>query len=233
MRTPWLTIALLAAALPAIAAKPPKVQWTRTFAGWGMSYGECVQQTADDGYIVAGVTGSSDGPLRMAILLAKLDSLGATEWQRTFRAKGTIEANSIRQTADGGYVVTGMATLEDSAPGRVCLVKTDAQGNLLWRRAVNRIAFARGYSVEQMADRGFAIIAQWPVRDSGLLLYRTDSLGNCQWWRQYPVAYPSCMPWPVSLRRTSDRGFIIGAKMLIKVDSAGKQEWQKSFEDIV
>jgi hypothetical protein len=84
-----------------------------------------------------------------------------------------------------------------------------------------------------MDDHGFAIIAQWPVRDSGLLLYRTDSLGNCRWWKQYPVAYPSCMPWPVSLRRTSDKGFIIGAKMLIKVDSAGKQEWQKGFEDIV
>ena len=232
LRTTWLLAVLLAAALPAHATKPPKVQWTKTFAGWGTAYGECVQQTADDGYIVAGVTDSSDGPLRMAILLAKVDSLGATEWQRIIRAGGTIEANSVVQTADGGYALTGMATLKDGAPGRVYLVKTDAQGELLWWRAVNNIAFARGYSLEQMDDRGFAIIAQWPVRDSGLLLYRTDSLGNCQWWRQYPVAYPSCMPCPVCLRRTSDRGFIIGARTLLKVDSLGNQEWHKSFEDI-
>jgi hypothetical protein len=126
-----------------------------------------------------------------------------------------------------------MGTLEDGAPCRVCLVKTDAQGNVLWRRAVNEVAFARGYSVVEMDDRGFAIVAQWPVRDSGLLLYRTDSLGNLQWWRQYPVAYPSGEPWTVSLRQTSDKGFIIGTKMLLKVDSLGNQQWLRTYSDVI
>ena len=222
--------ALLAAALPVLAAQPPKVQWTKTFAGWGTSDGVCVQQVSD-GYIVVGNTSSGDSTPDGAILLAKVNSVGTKVWQKVIKAHGVLLANSVLQTADGGYVVAGMGTLEEPADARVCLVKTDGQGNVLWQRAVNQTSFAQGRSVVEMDDHGLVAVAQRPVKDTGLLLYRTDANGNgsLQPWGQYPVAYRSSMPMPASLRRTSDGGFIMGTKTLLKTNSQGTQQWLKTY----
>lgn len=214
---------------------PPAVQWTRTFPGWGATDGRCVQQTADGGYIATGETDSRDSTPDMAIFLVKVDSVGTTEWQRTIRAAGLTEPYSVLQTADGGFVVTGMELVEGNPHANVCLIKTDPQGNVLWWRALNQSVNAHGASVVEMADRGFAVVVRRDAQDSALLLYRTDSLGNRRWWRQYPVTYLSHddVPMPISLRRTADGGFIIGTQVpLLKTDSLGYQQWQRTFDDV-
>ena len=216
---------------------PPTVQWTRTFPGWGTTtYGSCAQQTADGGYIATGETVSHDSTPDMAILLVKVDSLGTTEWQRIIKAARRTVANSVLQTADGGYVVTGMDIVEGNPYCNVCLIKTDPQGNVLWWRALNQSVNAEGVSVVEMADRGFTVVARRDAQDSALLLYRTDSLGNRRWWRQYPVTYLSHDDGPISpisLRQTSDGGFIIGTQaLLLKTDSLGYQQWRRSQSDV-
>jgi hypothetical protein len=212
---------------------PPAVQWTRTFAGWGAAGGNCVQQTADGGYIATGETNSPDSTPDAAIFLVKVDSLGVTEWQRVIRAAGRTRAYSVMQTADGGYVVTGQEVAQGIPRWKACLVKTDAQGNVLWWRALNQSVDAYGFSVVEMADRGFAVAAQRNASDSTLLLYRTDSLGNRLWWRQYRVTSVSFDYVAMSLRQASDGGFIIGTQaVMLKADSLGYQQWQRTFDDV-
>jgi hypothetical protein len=128
--------------------------------------------------------------------------------------------------------MSGLGTLEDSHVSVACLIKTDAQGNVLWRRAVSGKLLAGGYSVTETEDRGFVVVAQLPLGGNGVRIYKTDSLGNGQWWRQYPVAYREYGPVAISLRQTSDKGFIIGTKGLLKVDSLGNQQWLRTFDDV-
>lgn len=215
------------------AQQPPAVQWTRTFVGWGAAGGNCVQQTADGGYIATGETNSPDSTPDAAIFLVKVDSLGTTEWQRTITTGDRMVADWVLQTFDGGYVVTGLE-LSDGVPRcKVCLIKTDAQGNVLWWRTLNQSVNAQGVSVVEMADRGFAVAARRDAPDSALLLYRADSLGNRQWWRQYPVSDLTPDEVPISLRKSADGGFIIGVReFLIKADSLGYQQWQRTFDDV-
>ena len=55
------------------------------------------------------------------------------EWKRTFTGAGNAAANSVRQTADGGYIFAG-ATYNQSQYG-TWLVKTDAWGNEQWNKS--------------------------------------------------------------------------------------------------
>ena len=59
MRATWLLTALLAAALPAVAAKPPNVQWTKNYMA--SSSGDSVVQTRDGGFVAVGATTPDDG----------------------------------------------------------------------------------------------------------------------------------------------------------------------------
>ena len=73
------------------------------------------------------------------VLLLKLDSGGRTEWNRTFLAGSSGQANAVRMTSDGGYVITG-SVQGDSGTGSSqwdgYILKTDDQGIEEWSRSL-------------------------------------------------------------------------------------------------
>jgi hypothetical protein len=206
----------------------------KTFAGAGAAEGHCVLQTDDGGYVAAGGTGDdSEGG---GFYLIKVDSLGNTVWERNFGDAGAAGAYSVAQTADGGYAVvgSGMPAAQDSLDLGVWLIRMSGQGDILWQRLVSDSAddFDFGCSVVQTNDGGFAIAMVADLsRDTGVALVKTDSLGTCLWMRTYPIPYHNYAPEkPVQVRRTSDGGYIIGTKTLLKVDSLGNQQWSQNLE---
>ncbi len=225
MRTPWLLTALLAAALPAFAAKPPKVQWTKTFAGWGNASGRCVQQTSDGGYIAVGRTFCRDSGTRGAAFLVRLDASGNTQWTKAIKAYGIGTASSVIQTSDGGYVVAASGVETDTSSVGAVLVRTDASGNVLWHTYLWHAFSAGAAAVVSLNDTAYTAVIK-SVSDSAVILWRTNGGGTFRWSRKYPIGYGGAMKDEnLSLRRTSDGGYIIGTKTLLKVDSLGAQ-WQ-------
>ena len=231
VRATWLTIALLAAALPAYAAKPPNVQWTRTFAGWGDAIGYCVQQTSDGGYIAVGTTNSLDSGY--AVLLVKVSASGDSLWARTFKAAGGTMGASVVQTSDGGYIVAGGSTA-NRGHWDPCLIRTDALGHELWRSLLANEFSARASAVVRLGDTAYAVVVKRYLSDSAVVLYRTDNMGNIRWSHAYKVFYDlEDRDEELSLRRTSDGGYIIGTKTLLKVDSLGTQQQLKTFGSLM
>ena len=102
--------------------------WTRTYGGTGEDMGYSVQQTLDGGYVVAGKT-ASFGQGNGDVYLIKTDSSGDTVWTRTWGGAGVDFGNSVQQTSDGGYIVTGY-TAPPAGAGDVYLIKTDANGSV-------------------------------------------------------------------------------------------------------
>jgi hypothetical protein len=227
MRTAWL-LALLTAAVTAFAAKPPKMQWTKTFAGWGGAKGYCVQQTSDGGYIAVGYTSSRDSTPERAALLVKLDASGNSQWVKSFRAFGGMMGSSVVQTSDGGYVVTGSAINKGHGLWSPCLLRTDAAGNELWRSCLAKV-WANGYSVVRLGDTGYVVVVGRGLGDSAVILWRTDNMGNTRWRRAYNIHYDYDANMDLALSRTSDGGYIVGTKTLLKVDSLGAQQPVKTF----
>ncbi|MDD5087635.1 MAG: T9SS type A sorting domain-containing protein [bacterium] len=133
--------------------------WTRTYGGSDWDDVFSVQQTTDGGYVVAGytysfVTGSED------FYLVKTNSQGDTLWTRTYGGSNGEEAFSVRQTADGGYIVAGSTTsfgLGTPTWVNSWLVKTNSQGDTFWTRTYGGDRDDRAFSVQPTADGGYII----------------------------------------------------------------------------
>jgi len=54
------------------------------------------------------------------------------EWTATVGGNSSDEGYSVRQTTDGGYVLTGLTVSFGSGNADIYLVRTDAGGDTLW-----------------------------------------------------------------------------------------------------
>lgn len=98
-------IVLLIASPPAIAQN---TLWTRTYGGTWQDGAHDVAKTSDGGLVVTGFNSSSSTNHLKDILLMKTDALGNELWSRTFGGFLNDIGTSVRQTQDGGYIITGM-----------------------------------------------------------------------------------------------------------------------------
>ncbi len=149
-------------------------QWTKTY-GESNQDNECVGivQTTDGGYIVAGHTsplifGSTlDAPNGGSdVWILKLDSSGDKLWDKFYGGSGNEKANSLKMTADGGYIVAGSSS--SSASGDVTdtsngstdywIFKLDASGNRQWSKLYGGIGSEEAMDIYQTLS-GIYIIA--------------------------------------------------------------------------
>jgi hypothetical protein len=229
VHTKYLLAVLLAAAPPALAAKPPKVQWTKTFSGLSVAGGYSVTQTFDGGYVAAGATHADTGGYDVCYVV-KTDSIGNLQWQRIDDWSLESQVRSIEQTADSGYVMAGTA-VPGSRPesAGACLVRLNSHGGVRWQKVIDRRGV--GFSVVQTGDGGFVVSELIPTVDSAICLIKTDSIGNLLWRKSYDMTYGMFSEY-IPMRQTADRGFIIGAKTMIKVDSTGVLQWKRTYSGV-
>jgi hypothetical protein len=137
--------------------------------------GRSVQQTQDGGYIIAGQTcsyGAGDGDL----WLVKTDAKGDTVWTGTFGGTKLDWGSSAQQTQEGGYIVAG-TTGSYGAGDDVWLVKTDANGGMVWSRTFGGANLDWGNSVQQTQDGGYITVGYSGAGAYDVLLIKTDAEG--------------------------------------------------------
>ncbi len=208
--------------------------WTKTYGGTYWDYGESVQQSADGGYVIAGAT-DSYGAGGTDVYLIKTNSLGDTLWTRTYGGIDWDYGRSVRQSADGGYIIAGETYSYGAGESDVYLIKTDSIGDTLWTRTYGGDSYDKGTSVEQTSDGGYIIAGSYYT---DIHLIKTDSIGDTLWTRTYePDDYIGG-----SVQQTSDGGYIFGGytaafpagvrwspnTYIIKVDSEGDTLWTKN-----
>ncbi len=162
-------------------------QWNKIYGGEPEDdRGFDIKQTEDGGFIVSGSTGCNTGPSNANCdgWLIKIDSMGDTLWTRKFVGSDDSDYfESVSQTSDGGYIVTGtIANPTSGVAGDVWLLKTDSLGNEIWSRTYDyQNDYDIGYSVQQTIDGGYIICGSggWDV-DYGWII-RTDGLGDTLW----------------------------------------------------
>lgn len=189
-------------------AQGPDTLWTKTYGGVDYDYGLSVQQTADSGYIIAGMT-TSFGAGFFDLYLVKTDAQGDTLWTKTYGGENDDWASSIRQTSDGAYIITGTTVSFGTGSPDVWLIKTDLHGDSLWARTFGGSSFDASYSVQQTTDGGY-IVAGFtesfgrPNRD--VYLIKTDAFGNDIWTKTFGG---NGIDHSFSVDQTSDSGYIV------------------------
>lgn len=214
------------------------VQWSKAVGGSATESGNSIQQTSDGGYIATGRT-TSYGAGLADLFLVKFDSSGAVQWSKTAGGNGDEVGDSVQQTSDGGYVVTGYTTtISGNGPPDLLLVKFNSSGTIQWSKAVTGSAIDVGISVQQTSDSGYIVVGHTTTYGAGnydLFLVKFDSTGAVSWKK---TLGGSRVDSGLSVIQTSDGGYAVaggydgvalmnGGILIAKFSSNGSLLWSK------
>jgi LPXTG-motif cell wall-anchored protein len=161
------------------------ISWHKIYGGSFNSAANQVWATTDMGYVAAGWIGvSKDNFLDRDVHLIKVGPTGELEWEKTFGGKSFDEGNSLRQTADGGFIITGYTTSMGSGKHDLYLIKTNSSGEKQWEKAFGGKESDVGTAVRQAEDGGFIITGYTNSYGKGsydVYVVKTDSSGIKLW----------------------------------------------------
>jgi len=215
-------------------------QWDNTFGlPQKHDYAHSVQQTSDDGYIIAGATFSFGAGLS-DFWLIKTNSKGEWQWDETFGGSDHDWAYSVQQTKDNGFIIAGGTFSDGGGYSNALLVKTNLKGDKEWKKPFGGTADDEAYAVQQTSDEGYILAGRTWSYGAGSCdawLLKTDSHGNAEWKKPFggtadDEAY--------AVQQTSDEGYILAGRTwsygagscdawLLKTDSQGEEQWNKTF----
>jgi hypothetical protein len=168
-----------------------EVIWSRTYGaeGWEGQYeqGSRAFQTRDGRFVLVGSTDSDSlTPMGadVAVYLVRIDRDGSKMWERTYGRRGGVNVGtSVEELEDGGYILAG--TNENTPRQGIYLVRTDAEGDVVWESTVASLHPHWFVSLERM-QRGYLVGNQRFSRSASgsagfAYLAQVDSSGRKVW----------------------------------------------------
>ncbi len=159
------------------------LSWAQAYGGSSDDCAQSVRQTTDGGYIAAGYTSSSGAGSGDAWLL-KVDSAGGLSWSQTYGGSSADYAYSVRQTADGGYVVAGNTSSSGAGGSDVWVLKLDASGNETWSKTYGASGDDYAYSIQEITGTGYIVAGStesYGAGGSDVWVLLLNELGNQVW----------------------------------------------------
>lgn len=215
------------------------ILWQKVYGG-GLNEGfYAIAATADSGYILAGYNatsaiGSHD------LWVVKTDSAGTIKWQRVFGGTRMDVAESVRQTADGGYVVAGWTASFGAGGYDAWCIALNSNGKLVWQKTIGGAMNDIASAVRQTADGGFLLAGNtrtYGVGSSDAWCIRLDAAGSVLWQRTYGGPGQDGATAVVEdpngdillVGTTSSYGSGKADAWLILLDSTGGVLWEKAY----
>ena len=199
-----------------------------------------VLENPDHTFLFAGYRLPNNEPTRVYIV--KADASGGVLWEKSYLSpdNGPSLATSVRRTADGGYIVAGVAAY--ASADWFYLLKLDANGDNTWSRMYPGVLPGQNgfQSIVQAADGGYAAVGARDTFTSkwiDVYLVRTDSLGTVLDSRYYGGNGPDVA---AAVQQTRDGGFVIageydtggpggGSIYLVKTDGSLNEVWSRTY----
>ncbi len=144
-----------------------ELEWVKNFGGSGIESAQSIIKTTDGGYAILGYTSSIDGDITTKdqeendYWFLKFDSEGNLAWNKTYGGSKDDIGQTLAQTKDGGYVLTGYSMSDDGDASKNqgfhdnWILKLDAQGNLEWESSYGFSGHDHSYDILQTDDGGF------------------------------------------------------------------------------
>jgi len=207
--------------------------WNRTLGGSGQESTHALKQTSDGGFVVAGTTSSSNsGDVGLNhggydLWVVKLDGTGQPVWNATLGGSGLDEARAIDQTSDGGYIVAGFTTSDQSGdvgltPGDtdMWVVKLDGAGQKVWNMTPGGSRGEVAHAVQQTSDGGYVVAGMSNSRPGGDIglnrgiedywVVKLDSAGQKVW--NTTLGGSGC-DIAFAVDQTSDGGYVVAGEV--------------------
>ena len=177
------------------------LEWQKTYGGSNDDRGNDIIQTSDGGYAVIGFSKSSDGNVienngAHDFWVAKLDATGNISWEKNYGFLGADIGNSIIQTNDGGFLLSGVLDVSASngagnsknsesksqkiqhAGGDYWTIKINASGEKQWSRYFGGTFTDTAYDAIQTEDNGYLLVGSSDSADVDI----KDNKGTYDFW---------------------------------------------------
>ena len=218
--------------------------WEKEYGGEDDAMFYSLVQAGEDEYVVLGQIAASYAREETDMYLVKIDGEGNEIWSHTYGGRGMDHSKMVRQTADGGYILTGSRADEyptgNQYEADIVLIKTDAEGNEAWTRTYGDTILESAWGVEQTSDGGYVLIGYEAKThdDRDVLAIKTNETGEVEWSRTWDLD-PGDRDGGNDLILTADGQIVIDCiqsmdsglrgAVLIKVDLDGNEIWTKHF----
>ncbi|MCX6253688.1 MAG: hypothetical protein NTV31_04335 [Bacteroidia bacterium] len=196
-----------------------EIVWDKTYGGLEDDEAKSIIQTNDGGYAVVGYT-ESKGSGGSDVWILKLNQLGEILWDKTYGGATADEANSIIQTTDGGYAVTGYTSSKESTnyyddtwnrinSKNIWILKLNQLGEIVWDKTYGGTRADEAKSIIQTIDGGYAVVGYTESKGSGgsdIWILKLNQLGEILWDKTYGGATADEAN---SIIQTTDAGYAI------------------------
>lgn len=182
------------------------IVWQTCLGGGGDESATSIIQTSDGGFAVAGYTSSTgegwDNHGWDDAFVVKLSAIGNTEWQRLYGGASADEANSILQTADGGFVFAGWTNSLNTGDvsgkhgsfgnplADAWVVRLDRLGNLVWQKCFGGSDDDYASMIIHTDDGGYSVVGTTSSVDGDVVgnpgstdmwVFSIDTAGTLMW----------------------------------------------------
>ncbi len=215
--------------------------WSRAFGGHNGEHCSSFAPVSGGGWVLGGNVESDSSGVDMMLL--RVNAEGDSLWTAVHAWSGDQFCWSVRQTMDGGYVMTGKTDRAGTQWADMCMIKADSLGNMVWTRVYGLVEGDEwGIDVRQMSDGGYAVLAgyndtsQQDPLSARYWLVRTNEAGDSIWSHHYGgTTYDQ----PQSLDLTEDGGFVLagtrsaldaaGDFWVVRTDANGDTLWTGAY----
>lgn len=209
-------------------------QWENSYGGKNYDILYSLQQTSEGGYILGGWSSSFSGNKASPnfgfqdFWVVKVDAQGTQQWENSFGGQNSDYLYSLRQTADGGYLLGGVSkssisgnkTSPNFGEYDFWVVKVDSQGNKEWENSFGGGQNDELYSLQQTSNGGYILGGRSYSSISGSEIFprfgggdfwvvKVDTLGNKEWEQSFGGEKDDEL---YSLQQTLDGGYILGGR---------------------
>ena len=213
-------IIVLIIIMTTFGSRAQEVLWEKSFGGKQSEYLLDLVPTADYGFLLAGSSlsdksGNKDnkGNGDLDYWLWKMNEKGDIDWQKQFGGSGTDMLQTAFGTLDGGFILGGTSSSNKSGDKLTdglgsddyWIIKLDAKGNEQWQKTMGGESQELLQTIIQTKDGGYLI------GGSSSSSANTSTNLNKDQYIKTADNFGNLDYW------------------ILKLDSSGKLEWQKSF----
>ena len=223
------------------------IEWEKIYGSSNFNKNISIQQTIDNGYIVAYFITGNNYDINSWIL--KLTPSGDIEWKKSYVGSSDNILNSIKQTADKGYIAVGQTRSNngnipnDQRNFDAWIIKLAANGNLEWSKTFGEIDYEQMNDVQQTTNGEYLITGHTHSDDGNitnnhsntdLWIIKLQANGNLQWQKTYGGSnndYANC------IQKANDGHYIIAGSTYssngdITNSHGGEDAWVIKIDDL-
>jgi hypothetical protein len=208
----------------------------------GLAEIRSIQQLPDGGFVLTGKHDTS-GWESTKLWLIRTDKTGSKQWEKDIPGLPMGEGEFVSLTSEGGYVVSGSFQSEEHRSRDGVIVKTGADGSVIWKRTFGGAGRDGITGVGQTQNGGYIAVLSTTEGDmvdtftSSATLLLLDTRGAEVWSRSL---VESTQVEPRQVLTTSDGGYLVAGyaingdslvgPWIVKTDGSGTILWHHVYD---